>query len=81
MPRWLNVLGLVGCVVLAFTLPPLAVGIGVALFTVGLAGRWLVQRHRSDQRSAWRARQACCVARLPQTRIVHHLPVTARELS
>ena len=51
-PRWLNGLGLVGCVVLAFTLPPLAVGIGVAVFAVGLAGRWLVQRHRSAQRSA-----------------------------
>lgn len=38
-PRGLNVLGLVGCLGLAFSLPPLAVGAGIAVFVIGLAGR------------------------------------------
>jgi basic amino acid/polyamine antiporter, APA family len=45
-PRVLNVLGLVGCVGLAFTLPPEAVAAGVAMFAVGLIGRAGVRRRR-----------------------------------
>jgi basic amino acid/polyamine antiporter, APA family len=43
-PRALNVLGLVGCVGLAFTLPPGAVGAGLAMFAIGLGGRAVVRR-------------------------------------
>jgi basic amino acid/polyamine antiporter, APA family len=38
-PRWLNVLGVVGCLVLVATLPWQSVLVGVAVFAVGLAGR------------------------------------------
>jgi APA family basic amino acid/polyamine antiporter len=41
-PRALNVAGLVGCLVLAVTLPAEAVLGGVVVFAVGLAGRWIV---------------------------------------
>ncbi len=43
-PRWLNGLGLVGCLVLVATLPIQSVLAGIAMFTVGLAGRWLLGR-------------------------------------
>jgi basic amino acid/polyamine antiporter, APA family len=46
-PRPLNVLGCLGCVLLVATLPPLSAATGVAVFVVGLGGRWLVQRHRA----------------------------------
>jgi APA family basic amino acid/polyamine antiporter len=51
-PRALNVLGLVGCLVLAFTLPGTAVAVGVTVFAVGLAGRWAVRRSRPADRAA-----------------------------
>jgi APA family basic amino acid/polyamine antiporter len=40
----LNVAGLVGCVVLAATLPPSAALAGAAVVVAGIAGRALVQR-------------------------------------
>ncbi|MFM9432060.1 APC family permease [Arthrobacter sp. MP_2.3] len=45
-PRWLNVLGFVGCLLLAATLPPAsALGMAAVLAT-GVAGRYLVLRRR-----------------------------------
>jgi APA family basic amino acid/polyamine antiporter len=43
-PRWLNALGVVGCLVLVATLPWQAVLAGIAMFAVGLGGRWLLRR-------------------------------------
>jgi len=43
-PRWLNVLGVAGCLTLVVTLPWQSVVAGVAVFAVGLAGR-AVLRH------------------------------------
>lgn len=40
-PRWLNAVGLAGCLLLAGTLPAGAVLAGLAVFAVGLGGRWL----------------------------------------
>ncbi|MQA01347.1 MAG: amino acid permease [Streptosporangiales bacterium] len=45
-PRALNVLGVVGCVTLAATLPVTAVLAGVGVFAVGLVGRLVVRRLR-----------------------------------
>ena len=45
-PRGLNVLGVAGCLVLVATLPWTSVLAGVAMFAVGLAGRYLVLRRR-----------------------------------
>lgn len=45
-PRWLNVLGVVGCLTLTVTLPWQSVVAGVAMFAIGLAGRWLILRRR-----------------------------------
>ena len=46
-PRALNVLGLVGCLVLVFTLPWPAVLVGVVVLAFGLAGREVVVRRRA----------------------------------
>jgi len=46
-PRPLQVLGVLGCLVLVATLPLPSVLAGLVLFAVGLAGRWLVLRHRA----------------------------------
>jgi APA family basic amino acid/polyamine antiporter len=43
-PRWLNVTGLVGCALLAVTLPTASAVAGAAVFAAGLAGRALVRR-------------------------------------
>jgi APA family basic amino acid/polyamine antiporter len=43
-PRALNVLGVLGCAVLAFTLPIGAVASALGIFAVGLLGRLLVRR-------------------------------------
>jgi basic amino acid/polyamine antiporter, APA family len=51
-PRAFNAVGLVGCVVLAFTLPIDAVAAGVAMFTIGLGGRWLIRRRAGRARPA-----------------------------
>ncbi|MDQ0825705.1 APA family basic amino acid/polyamine antiporter [Arthrobacter sp. B2I5] len=48
-PRWLNLLGFLGCVVLAFTLPPASVLTMAAVLAAGVAGRWLVLRFRQHQ--------------------------------
>lgn len=50
-PRWLNVLGVAGCLTLTVTLPWQAVLAGVAMFATGLAGRWIILR-RHQTRSA-----------------------------
>jgi basic amino acid/polyamine antiporter, APA family len=46
-PRWLNVLGAAGCLTLVATLPWRSVLAGVAMFAVGLTGRWLIRRRRT----------------------------------
>lgn len=47
-PRALNVLGLVGCLVLAFTLPPASIAVMLGVLAAGVAGRaaLLVRRRR-----------------------------------
>jgi APA family basic amino acid/polyamine antiporter len=40
-PRGLQLLGALGCLVLVATLPGAAVVVGVAVFAVGIAARWL----------------------------------------
>jgi APA family basic amino acid/polyamine antiporter len=45
-PRWLNLLGVAGCLVLVATLPWPSVLAGLAMFAIGLAGRWAVLRRR-----------------------------------
>lgn len=49
-PRTFNVLGLLGCAVLAATLPFSAVVAGLAIFAVGALGRLTAtaRRHRTD---------------------------------
>jgi APA family basic amino acid/polyamine antiporter len=48
-PRAVFVLGLAGCVVLVATLPLASVAAGLAVFAVGLSGRWLLQRGRAGR--------------------------------
>jgi APA family basic amino acid/polyamine antiporter len=45
-PRWLNVLGFLGCLVLAGTLPPASMLVMAAVLAAGVAGRFLVMRRR-----------------------------------
>jgi APA family basic amino acid/polyamine antiporter len=45
-PRWLNVLGFLGCLVLAVTLPPASMLVMAAVLAVGVAGRFLVLKLR-----------------------------------
>lgn len=45
-PRWLQVLGMGGCLLLVVTLPPVGAAVGVLVLAVGLAGRFLVRRLR-----------------------------------
>ncbi|GIH71287.1 APC family permease [Sphaerimonospora thailandensis] len=45
-PRWLNLLGVAGCLTLVATLPRQSVLAGAIMFAVGLAGRWLILRRR-----------------------------------
>jgi APA family basic amino acid/polyamine antiporter len=49
-PRWLNVLGVLGCAALVVTLPVWSVVAGAAMFAVGLAGRWIVTRAAAARR-------------------------------
>ncbi len=51
-PRWLNVLGFLGCLVLAVTLPPASVLAMAAVLAVGVAGRFLVLRSRLRKTAA-----------------------------
>jgi APA family basic amino acid/polyamine antiporter len=44
-PRWLNVAGLLGCLLLAGSLPLPAVLTGLAVFAVGLGGRLVLRHH------------------------------------
>ncbi|WP_196832072.1 APC family permease [Mycetocola sp. CAN_C7] len=46
-PRWLQILGMVGCLVLVVTLPPLGIAAGVAVLAVGIGGRMLLRRVRA----------------------------------
>ncbi|MDQ0382945.1 APA family basic amino acid/polyamine antiporter [Amycolatopsis thermophila] len=46
-PRWLNLLGVAGCLLLVATLPWQSVLAGVVMFALGLAGRALVRTARS----------------------------------
>jgi APA family basic amino acid/polyamine antiporter len=48
-PKWLNAAGLVGCLVLAFTLPPSSVLTMVAVLAAGIAARAVVLRLRSHR--------------------------------
>ncbi|MQA06936.1 MAG: amino acid permease [Pseudonocardiaceae bacterium] len=52
MRRWLPVLGFVGCLTLAATLPWTSVVSGLAVFALGLAGRWTVLRIKRVPRGA-----------------------------
>ncbi len=45
-PKWLNAVGFVACLLLAFTLPPASVLTMTAVLAIGVAGRWLVLRLR-----------------------------------
>jgi APA family basic amino acid/polyamine antiporter len=45
-PKWLNALGCLACLLLAFTLPEASVLTMLAILAAGLAGRWLVLRLR-----------------------------------
>ena len=45
-PRWLNLLGIAGCVTLVVTLPWQSVVAGLVMFAVGLAGRAVVRPGR-----------------------------------
>lgn len=49
-PRAVSVVGLVGCVVLMFTLPVASVAIGTAVVLLGLVARAIVQRRRTGPR-------------------------------
>ncbi|MEO3933425.1 APC family permease [Micrococcaceae bacterium Sec7.4] len=51
-PRWLNVLGFLGCLLLAVTLPPASVLGMAAVLAVGVAGRFLVLRRRLRKAAA-----------------------------
>ena len=46
-PRWLNLLGATGCLILVATLPWQSVLAGVVMFAIGLTGRWAILRHRT----------------------------------
>jgi APA family basic amino acid/polyamine antiporter len=46
-PRWLNVVGLLGCLVLVATLPVTSIFAGLGMFAVGLLGR-LLRKERSS---------------------------------
>jgi APA family basic amino acid/polyamine antiporter len=45
-PKWLNAVGFLGCLLLAFTLPATSVLAMTAVLALGVAGRWLVLRFR-----------------------------------
>ncbi|MET0974703.1 MAG: APC family permease [Leifsonia sp.] len=45
-PRWLQVVGMIGCLLLVATLPPAGILIGVLVLATGLAGRLVVRRLR-----------------------------------
>ena len=42
-PRWLQVVGMAGCLVLVATLPPVGIMVGVIVLAVGIGGRFLIR--------------------------------------
>ena len=56
-PRGLYILGVIGCVILIVTLPRESVIAGLVMFAVGLAGRWLILRHRTRSTNKGRRSQ------------------------
>ena len=52
VPRAVNVLGLVLCLVIAFTLPAVSVAAMVGVFLVGVGGRWFLQTRRPGRTPA-----------------------------
>lgn len=50
-PRILNVVGLIGCLVLVVTLPISSILLGLAMFAIGLVGRFVILRRRTLQHS------------------------------
>ena len=42
-PRWLQVVGMTGCLVLVATLPPVGIMVGVIVLAVGIGGRFLIR--------------------------------------
>ncbi len=50
IPRTLSAAGALGCVVLVATLPPVSIGIGLAVFAVGALGRLIVRGVRRRRR-------------------------------
>jgi basic amino acid/polyamine antiporter, APA family len=46
-PKWLNAVGFLGCLLLAFTLPAASVLAMTAVLAAGVVGRWLVLRFRN----------------------------------
>lgn len=57
-PRWINVLGIDGCLALVVALPGGSVVTGFALAVLGLVGRWLVLRRRTRQEEPNRTARA-----------------------
>jgi APA family basic amino acid/polyamine antiporter len=51
-PRWLNLVGATGCLVLIAALPIRSVIAGLVMFIVGLTGRWLLRRRRARAEQA-----------------------------
>jgi APA family basic amino acid/polyamine antiporter len=51
-PRWLNLVGATGCLVLIVALPIRSVIAGLVMFIVGLTGRWLLRRRRARAEQA-----------------------------
>ena len=51
-PRALHVLGLVGCLTLVATLPPVSVAVGVAVLVVGVVGRLVALQRRGRDAAA-----------------------------
>lgn len=45
-PRALQILGIIGCTGLVATLPWVSIVAGVAMFLLGLTGRWVILKHR-----------------------------------
>ncbi|MQA17087.1 MAG: amino acid permease [Pseudonocardiaceae bacterium] len=46
-PRWLNLLGTTGCLILVVALPWQSVVAGVVMVAIGLTGRWTILRRRT----------------------------------
>lgn len=76
IPRWLTVLGLLGCLTLAAALPWTSVLAGLAVFTIGLAGRAIITSTWPGMRRCAATKRApgCqvrCLGCTPCTRTAH----------